>query len=226
MSGFYKVLNTDLTSRNGGEYRWAVGEWAPEIEGDLVPCDNGYHVCQTCDLLTWLGPVICEAEIGGQVLRAENKTVARTARIVRVLDTWNERTARLFACDCAERVLPIFERQYPADGRPRMAVDTARRFAEGQATREELAAAGVAARDAAWDAVWAAAGAAPRDAARAAARDAARAAARVAAWAAAWDAARAAAKVAAWAAAWDAAWDAERKWQAQRLVEYLRGEIE
>jgi hypothetical protein len=208
MSRFYKVLNRDLTSRNGGTYQWVLGEWAPEIEGELVPCVNGYHVCQESDLLDWLGPVICDAEIGGGCIRASDKTVARTARITRVLDTWNKRTARLFACDCAERVLPIFERQHPADGHPRMAVDTARRFAEGQATREELAAAGAAAWDAAWAAAWDAAWAA----AWAAARTAARTAAGTAAGAAAWD------------AAGDAAWAAERQWQTQRLMEYLRGE--
>src|SRR5665213_4221455 len=45
---------------------------------------------------------------------------------------------RLWACDCAERVLPIFERAFPNDGRPRVAVDVARRYAMGEATRKEL----------------------------------------------------------------------------------------
>ena len=143
--------------------------------------------------------MICEAEIGGGCIRASDKTVARTARITRVLDTWNKRTARLFACDCAERVLPVFERQHPADGHPRMAVDTARRFAEGQATREELAAAGAAAWDAARDAAGAAAGAA------------------------AWAAAGAAAGAAARAAAWDAAWDAARSAQKEKFRELIAG---
>jgi hypothetical protein len=58
-------------------------------------------------------------------------------------------------------------------------------------------------------------------AARAYARGEIDAAARAAARAAAWDAARAAAR----AAAWDAAWDAERTWQAERLGQYLRGEV-
>jgi hypothetical protein len=61
-----------------------------------------------------------------------------------------ERTLRLFACSCAEHVLPLFEQQYPEDKRPRRAIETARRFAAGEAPREELAAAG--------DDAWAAAG--------------------------------------------------------------------
>ncbi|MEU0136848.1 putative immunity protein [Streptomyces sp. NPDC006296] len=36
-----------------------------------------------------------------------------------------------YAADCARRVLPVFERQVPADPRPREAVDAARAFAGG-----------------------------------------------------------------------------------------------
>ena len=49
-----------------------------------------------------------------------------------------EREIRLFFCDCAERVLPIFEREYPHDKRPREVLETSRRFALGQATRQKL----------------------------------------------------------------------------------------
>jgi len=124
---------------------------------------------------------------------------------------------RHFAVDCAERVQHLM-----TDERSRNALVVARRFAQGQATQEELAAAWAAARDAAW-----------------AARDAARAAA----WAAARDAAWAAARAAAWAAARDAAWAArdaaraardaldaldalaalaaERDWQTQRFLQLV-----
>lgn len=67
-----------------------------------------------------------------------------------------DRLARLFACDCAESVLHIYEKEFPDDKRPREAIEVARRFAIGKATRDELD----AARDAAGDAVWAAASAA------------------------------------------------------------------
>jgi hypothetical protein len=106
---------------------------------------------------------------------------------------------RLMACDFAEAVLIYV----PAgEDRPRRAIECARRFAAGDATRAEMDAAGdaaCAARDATRDA-WAAACAA-RDAAGAAAGAAARDAAR--------DAAGAAARAAAGAAAWDAARDAQ-----------------
>jgi hypothetical protein len=104
----------------------------------------------------------------------------------------NKRLCRLFAADCAESVLPIFERHRPDDDRPRHAISVGR---DPNSTDAARAAAWAAARDAA-RAAWAAA----RDDAGAAAWDAA--------WAAAWAAARDAAGAAAWAAARDAAWAA------------------
>jgi hypothetical protein len=159
----------------------------------------------------------------------------------------NKRLCRLFAADCAESVLPIFERHRPDDDRPRHAISVGR---DPNSTDAARAAAGDAARAAAGDAAWAAscaaeaaaraAGAAARAAAEAAARAAGAAAwvaARAAAWvaardaawdaarAAAWDAARAAARDAAWDAARAAAWDAARDaaWDAYiaRFCQYL-----
>ncbi len=40
------------------------------------------------------------------------------------------------ALDCAERVLPIFERVYPGDDRPRLALEAARAYALGDARCE------------------------------------------------------------------------------------------
>jgi hypothetical protein len=154
--------------------------------------------------------------------------------------TERDKIARLFACDCAERVLPLFEEKYPEDNRPRVAIKTARRYAMGQATEAERSAAGEAAREAeriaAWGAeveAWAAeriaavaaeaAAARSAEAAAAAAAEAAAAAAAEAAAAAAEEAA-AAARSAAYATV--AAEEAERQWQEARLRKYLLGEVE
>jgi hypothetical protein len=148
---------------------------------------------------------------------------------------------RLFAVWCARQVEHLMQ-----DERSKRACDVAERYALGQATDDELAAASAAAW-AAWDAARAASAAAR--AASAAAR-AASAAAWDAASAAAWDAwdaawaasaaaraasaaaraASAAAWDAAWAAAWDAAWAASAAaraaaWDAEtkKLLEIVGG---
>jgi hypothetical protein len=235
---YYKVLDKHGCSCHGGEAEWSLptrnadgtwtpGEWMPEIEGELKPCRNGYHVVTLEQLPNWLGERIFEVEVGDEIVHADDKSVVRTCRLTRECTGWNERTARLFACDCAERVLYLFEARYPDDGRPRKAIEIARRYAEGKADVEELA----AARDAAW---------ATAEAAEGAVWDASRAAAEAAAWAAAWAAALnaaraasravsryaagaawAAAEAAAWGAAEDAAGEAERQWQVERLRNIL-----
>ena len=117
----------------------------------------------------------------------------------------DECTLRLFTVWCARQALALIDNPDP---RSVAAVDMAERFANGEATSKELAAACDAARAAARDAAWAAASAA----AWAAARDAA--------WAA-W----AAARNAAWAAC-DAACDAARDAQVLYLQRLLVSQAE
>ena len=111
----------------------------------------------------------------------------------------------LFAADCAEQVLPLFERARPDDRRPRSAIEVAR---DPNASAGAAEAASAAANSAAWDAYDAAArheARAPGRAAGQAASGAAGAVTSVSAWAAAWGAALAAASAAASAAARGAA---------------------
>ena len=63
------------------------------------------------------------------------------------------RIVRTFALDCAERVLPAYEAQYPGDLRVRAVIEVSRRYLSGAATIDEVRAAAIAADDAADDAV-------------------------------------------------------------------------
>ena len=114
----------------------------------------------------------------------------------------HDKEIRLFAVWCARQVQHLM-----TDQRSVSALDVAERFANGDATKEELDAARAAAGAAAGDAAW----------------NAAEAAAMAAAWNAAWNAAGGAAGGAAWFAAWDAAWDAARSAQKEKFRELIAG---
>jgi Imm-5 like putative immunity protein len=69
------------------------------------------------------------------------------------LDLDRHRQLAIWAADCAEHVLPLFEASRPLDDRPRRAIETARAWAAGEisvgAARTAAFAAHAAARDAA-----------------------------------------------------------------------------
>jgi hypothetical protein len=173
-TGYYKVLGTDLTPCHGGSGRWRVGR-PRSVRGELVPCHNGIHVVSLEQLIHWIGPAIHPVTaVSDEILHDGYKCVARRATIGAAYPTWNERTARFFACDCAEHVLLLYEEKHPGDGRPRRAIELARRLARGDAARQQLSAPAAAVASAAYGA---------------------------------------------------AAYAAERRWQAERLAAYLKGEI-
>ena len=176
---YYKFLTADNKGKYS-EYDFTKylpnddkpGKWLRKIENPVL-CESGYHCFMPEHILEWLEAQLFEVEIKGRCVHGYDKTVTRQMRFIRKVDTWNDKTARLFACYCARDTLPIFEKKYPNDNRPRVAIETAERYANGEATIEEL--------NAASDAAWAAASAAARAAAWAAASDAAWAAANAAA---------------------------------------------
>ena len=136
-----------------------------------------------------------------------------------------ERRMRMWAADCAARVLLIYERDGDSTA-PREAIVAARRYARGEIDDAALAVAWDAAKTAARDyakppaaryAAWSAA-----TAAWVAPRGAPRTAASVAAGDAAGDASAAAGDAA--GDAWSAACAAERAWQFDRLVLWLSPE--
>ena len=210
---FYKITGPKGEAIHGGTGRWPLpetGKWR-SVRGKLVACQRGLHVVTAEQLPPWaaLDAVVWEVETAGDVIDAGDKHVARKARLVRKVGTLDRRTLVTFAADCAERVLPIFEKKYPEDDRPRKAIEMLRRWLAGEASESELRAAADAAFDARAYAARAYAAEASRAAAAAAAADAAAA-----------DAAYAAASAA--AAAYAAASRAkEQEWQGARLLELL-----
>jgi len=185
---YYKFL----TEEHKGEYsefdftaylpkKGKPGKWLPKVD-KLNKCSSGYHSCKPEQILQWLNAEMYEVEYKVEPEGDDEKVWGAQIRFIRKVDKWNDRTARLFAVWCAREALKLVDKPDP---RSVAACDVAERFANGEATQEELAAAGAAAWAAARDAAWAAAWATAWAAAWAAARDAAWDAARYAAGAAA-----------------------------------------
>ena len=192
----YHFLREDMTGGYGNEPPWKVGK-RREVKGELSLCRWGYHYGFTpANALDYaFGPILCLVEVQRKGPKDGTKGCSRSRKLLKAVNV--ERILHEAACDIAEDVLPIFEKEFPGDKRPRLAIEAKRKWLKGEITDTELA----AARDAAWDAA--------RAAARAAARDAA------------WDAAWAAAKAAAKAAARDAAWAKYQGWINERLIKAL-----
>jgi hypothetical protein len=72
-------------------------------------------------------------------IRREALASQARLRVEAALARLGDRRRRLFAADCAERVLRYFEAQFPKDQRPRASIYMARQFAAGRASRKELA---------------------------------------------------------------------------------------
>ena len=129
----------------------------------------------------------------------------------------DQTTMAVWAADCAERVLPLFEAISPADGRPRSAIEACRAWARtGVFRMADIREASLGAHAAARDAEE---GSAARFAARAAGQAVATAHVPQHAYGAAYYALKAV------AAANPADVAREREWQAARLPEGLREEI-
>ena len=136
------------------------------------PCNEGWE-----KLLKNLGKTKADDEPLSLLTILDSNGLDDALWCMRAIDG-RDKEIRLYAVWCARQVQHLTK-----DPRSLAALDVAERYANGEATEEELAEAEAAAWDAARDAAWAAAWAAAGDAARAAAGAAARKSA-------VWDAAR------------------------------------
>ena len=160
---YYKVLS-DNQSCVAGKMDWTKylpdgdkpGKWTPKMLGELELCAKGYHLTDAEHLIDWIsGNQLFEAEIEGEILQGDNKVACRKMRLVRRVDSWNDKTLRLFAVWCAREALKLIDNPDP---RSVNGCDVAEKYANGEATEEELDAARAATWDAAWAAAWAACG--------------------------------------------------------------------
>ena len=117
-------------------------------------------------LLTYLGKSEPDDEPLSIKTILESNGIDDALWALRAVDGF-EKEKRLMACDFAESVLSIYEKEYPNDDRPRNAIQAARDYANGLISEDDLDAAAAASDASA--AAWAASDASDAWAARAAA---------------------------------------------------------
>jgi hypothetical protein len=100
----YKFLGADATSPFT-RFAWSLpnrrpGEW---IEAAVEPCRSGIHACRLEDLPLWVGRVLYEIELDGEIVAEPTKLVASRARLLRRVDAWNEDLRDAYTRMCADR---------------------------------------------------------------------------------------------------------------------------
>jgi hypothetical protein len=189
--------------REGGQLQWRCGRVRKPKVGQTLKinpdklelCRYGLHASvRIIDALEYApGPVICRVEMGGRIIRGDDKLVASERTIIAMADATE--ALHLMACWSARRALKLIANPDP---RSIAAIEAKERWLRGALSNAGLATARAAA--------CAAASAATRDAAR----DVAWAAEHAAAWAAA--------RAATWATTWATANAAERAAQNRKLT--------
>ena len=142
MDQLYISLGTDAREHDETDRIWHLptagkpGVWMPPAIGDLS-FDTGYVLYRFPRVLKGLGPRLYAADYRGDLVDLEDQVIVRQARLFRWIDTWNEQTQRLFAADCAERVVYLFEQGYPHNDWASRAIAVARQFANGEIGNEQ-----------------------------------------------------------------------------------------
>ena len=130
----YKWLTAERKGSYGhGDYRGYLprpsrpGKWTPAVTPRQ--CAKGWHVTDVEHLWShWtIDGTLYVAECRGESSVATDKTAWESIRLLRPVGVLTREIAAAFACEVAERVLPIFEQRLPGDDRPRKAIAAARR---------------------------------------------------------------------------------------------------
>ena len=84
----YKALNQDMKAILGNEMQFELGK-TYSINGELVPCKNGFHFCEKVEYLNCCYDIansrIFEVETDGIIKQCGNKYAAERIKLVREL---------------------------------------------------------------------------------------------------------------------------------------------
>ena len=126
MTTLWKSMKAGMLSGSGNIGPWTVGEWRTH-HGALAMCAYGFHASvRAIDAMRY---VCCEilalVEVGGKHLEQDDKQVWKKMRVVRAFK-WEKPDSVALAIYAAELVIGNYEKEYPDDKRPRLAIEAAK----------------------------------------------------------------------------------------------------
>ena len=158
-------MKAGLTSANG-KIDWKIGEWqTAEIPLDM--CKNGFHASENViDAMGYVpAEIIARVEVDGAHEEQEDKQCWEKMRIIEAR-IWEKADSVALAIFAAELVLENFERVFPEDKRPRLAIEAAKEWirnpaawsaaSAAESAAESARSAAESAASAAWSAAWSA----------------------------------------------------------------------
>ena len=100
----WKFLGPDATGPFS-RFAWPLPDGGPGawVEAPVEPCRSGIHACRRDDLPLWLGRVLYEVELDGDIRAEPTKLVASRARLLRRVDAWDDRLRDAYTRMCADR---------------------------------------------------------------------------------------------------------------------------
>ena len=100
----YKFLRADGTSVFTG-FRWDLpdrGQPGAWMDAVVDPCRSGIHACRPADLPMWVGHVMYEIELAGDIAETRGKVIASRGRLTRRIAAWDD-VRDVYTRMCANR---------------------------------------------------------------------------------------------------------------------------
>ena len=135
----WKFLREGMKSASGN-CKWVKGVWQKPIK-NIHLCATGYHCSQKpYDAFSYVqGEILAQVEVKGERETDKNKEVWENMRVVKAY-TWTKKDSVAFSIFAAELVFANFEKLYPADDRPRKAIEAAKAWLKNPTKENEAAA--------------------------------------------------------------------------------------
>ena len=138
----WKTIPQNFESRG---HKWETGKWY-HVNGEIKLCQNGFHASPTIlDAMRYVFTGwICRAGVGGDCKIGNDKSAWSDMMVIKRYK-WTKQMSVKLAVYAAELVLPIFEKEYPDDARPRNAIAAAKAYLKNPCKETKCAAADAAA---------------------------------------------------------------------------------